>query len=209
MQQRFISLWERCVPVPRARSAEDVYRDLEGHYSHPNRHYHDLRHIGACLKHFDAINGQLTRPDAVEMALWFHDAVYQPDADDNERRSAELFLGLAEGGADSSFLEVVRDLVMMTAHPSKPTSVDEQFTVDIDLASFGLPWEVFIRLGELVRNEFPHLSDRDFESVQLQFFEELAGQPYFFFTDFFRSRYEAAAQSNLRRRITQLRRGNV
>jgi predicted metal-dependent HD superfamily phosphohydrolase len=98
---------------------------------------------------------------------------------------------------------------MMTAHPSKPTSVDEQFTVDIDLASFGLPWEVFIRLGELVRNEFPHLSDRDFESDQLQFFEELAGQPYFFFTDFFRSRYEAAAQSNLRRRITQLRRGNV
>ncbi len=209
MQQRFISLWERCVPDPMTRSGEDVYRELEGHYYHPDRHYHDLRHIQACLKHFDVISDQLTQPDAVEMALWFHDVIYDPGADDNEQRSAELFLQCAQGDVDNSFLKVVHDLVMMTIHPSEPQSVDEQFTVDIDLASFGLPWQEFIRLGELVRSEFPHVSDQDFESIQLQFFEILAGQPYFFFTEFFRSRYEAAAQSNLRRRIAQLRRGNA
>ncbi len=209
MQQRFISLWERCMPDRMVRSAEDVYRELEGRYSHPHRHYHDLRHILACLRHFDTISDQLTWPDAVEMALWFHDVIWEPDADDNERRSAELFLGCAEGDADTNFLEVVHNLVMMTVHPSEPQSVDEQFTVDIDLASFGLPWEEFIRLGELVRNEFPHVSDRDFDSDQLRIFEMLASRPYFYFTEFFRSRYDATAQSNLRRRITQLRRGNA
>ncbi len=209
MQQRFISLWERCVPDPMARPAEEVYRELEGHYSHPNRHYHDLRHVQACLRHVDAISDQLIRPDAVEMALWFHDAIYEPGADDNERRSAELFLGCAEGDADSSFLEVVSNLVMMTVHPSEPQSVDEQFTVDIDLASFGLPWEEFIRLGGLVRNEFLHLSDRDFENDQLRFFEKFASQNYFYFTEYFRTRYETTAQANLRRRIAQLRCGNA
>lgn len=208
MQQRFSSLWERCMSVPRARLAEEVYRELEGYYSQPNRYYHDLRHVGACLKHFDAISDQLTQPDAVEMALWFHDVIYEPDAGDNERRSAELFLAFAAGDADGSFVEVVHDLVMMTVHPSEPQSVDEQFTVDIDLASFGLPWEEFVRLGELVRKEFPHSSDRDFDSGQLQFLEKLASRRYFFFTEFFRSRYEAVAQSNLRRRIAQLRRGS-
>ncbi len=209
MQQRFNALWERCVPAPLARPAEYVYRELEEQYSHPNRHYHDLRHIGACLKHFDAVSGRLTEPDAVEMALWFHDAIYEPGADDNERRSAKLFLGCAVGDADGGFLEVVHNLVLMTEHPSEPQSVDEQFTVDIDLASFGLPWEAFIRLGKLVRNEFPHLSDREFKSEQLQFFEKLANQPQFYFTDFFRSRYEDAAQANLRRRIAQLRHGTA
>ncbi len=207
MQQRFVSLWARCVPDSGARRAGDVYRKLHALYQHPGRYYHDLNHIRACLRHIDAVGSRLNHPDAVEMALWFHDVIYEPGAQDNERRSAEFFTEIAVTVADVGFADEVSGLIMMTVHPSTPRTLDEKFTVDIDLASFGLPWEEFASLGELVRKEFPHSSDRDFEARQLRFFEMLTRQRYFYFTDFFRSRFEANAQANLRRRIAQLESG--
>jgi predicted metal-dependent HD superfamily phosphohydrolase len=39
----------------------------------------------------DSIRADLNDADAVALALWFHDAVYDPQAKDNELKSAELF----------------------------------------------------------------------------------------------------------------------
>ena len=139
-RERFKALWARNLPGESAM-AETIYGRLIEFYGEPHRHYHTLNHIRHCLRELDRAATLITDPDAVEMALWFHDAIYQPGAKDNERRSADLFRQWSGARADPVFQQRVDDLIMATTHQEPPDQGDAKFLVDIDLSSFGLPWE--------------------------------------------------------------------
>ena len=51
------------------------FERLQTLYSEPHRHYHNDRHIAACLKEFDEVKHLIGKPEIVELALWFHDAI--------------------------------------------------------------------------------------------------------------------------------------
>ena len=61
-----------------------VWPNLSRHYAEPHRHYHTLTHIFRCLRQLDAAKSLIEAPDAVEIAVWFHDVVHDPEACDNE-----------------------------------------------------------------------------------------------------------------------------
>ena len=66
-------------------------------FAEPQRHYHNQQHIAECLTQFDAARNIARRPEAIEFAIWFHDAVYDPKAGDNEEKSAALAKKCVEG----------------------------------------------------------------------------------------------------------------
>lgn len=192
---RFTALWERCAVNGATRVA--IYEELMRHYTEPHRRYHTIAHIEHCLVQHDLATSLMNNPDAVEMGLWFHDVIYEPGSSDNEQRSAELFNGLSEGHVDAEFKRVVNDLIMVTAHPEHPTSLDEEFIVDIDLSGFALPWDKFRSDSEAVRKEYSHQPDAVFYPGQIRFLRQLLARGTFFFTEFFRGRYEARARANI------------
>ena len=59
-------------------------------YSEPHRHYHTTAHIDACLAELDLAGDLASDRGEVEVALWFHDAIYRSWRHDNEQRSADL-----------------------------------------------------------------------------------------------------------------------
>ena len=61
-------------------------------YGEPQRAYHSLQHLEECLSVFDEAKGFMQQPDLIEMALWFHDAVYDPKSSENEALSAAMAL---------------------------------------------------------------------------------------------------------------------
>ncbi len=67
---------------------QSIYRELASLYSQPHRYYHNLHHIAECLAEFDSVRHLASQPVAVELAIWFHDAIYDTRAQDNEERSA-------------------------------------------------------------------------------------------------------------------------
>jgi predicted metal-dependent HD superfamily phosphohydrolase len=203
MARRFDALWRRCVASPPSPDAASVYAQLRGLYASPDRHFHDFGHIAGCLVHLDRVASLLLHPDAVEMALWFHDAIYVPGAADNEERSAQMFLQLA-AGARGLFRRRVQRLIMVTVHKCKVQGHDQRFMVDIDLAGFGASWDEFMRRGDALREEFAVLPDPEYYGGQIAFLTRLQRRRPFFATDYFRARYERAAQENLRR-LLQLR----
>ena len=199
-QQRFEALWKRRIGA----GAGAVFDELDTLYREPHRRYHTGAHIEHCLSQFDLASGGMHEPDAVEMALWFHDAIYDIPTQDNERRSAELFAARAGGRGSEQFRSTVHRLIMATAHCEPPGTLDEAFIVDIDLSSFGLPWEAFLRDSRAVREEFSRVTDAEFYPRQKKFLESLAARPAFCFTEFFRDLHETRARRNIERLCAKL-----
>ena len=162
-------------------------------------------HIRDCLRRVDEVASLLVDPDAVELALWFHDVVYDVGAATNERRSAELFLTLSPG-ARFLFRHRVCGLIMATRHARSVHGNDRRFIVDIDLSGFGAPWDEFMRNGACLREESAALTDAQYHAGQVAFLQRLQRRARLFATDYFHDRYEAVARENLRRVLERLMR---
>lgn len=201
--KRFVALWNRCVPSPPARNGGDVYTELERMYVAPYRHFHNLVHIRDCVRRVDEVAPLLVDRDAVELALWFHDIVYEVGAATNERRSAEMFLALSPG-ASFGLRHRVCGLIMATRHARRVHGNDRRFVVDIDLSGFAAPWDEFMRTGACLRRESSVQGDAQYHALQIVFLKRLQQRAHFFATDYFRDRYEAAARENLSRLLEQL-----
>ena len=201
---RFAEVWQRRVASPPSPDAQTVFADLRRRYDEPFRQYHNLRHILDCLRLCDEIGPLLVDRDAVEIALWFHDAVYDRGASTNELRSAELFLSVS-AGASFMFRHRVCDHILATRHSTTVRDPDRRFLVDIDLSGFGAPWDEFMRNGALLREECCDQDDVRYHFGQVAFLSRLQERRHFFATDYFRARYEATARDNLRRVLADLR----
>src|SRR5262245_34252242 len=112
-------------------------------YTAPDRHYHDLSHIEAMLALADAHRGALSDPEAVEAAIWFHDAVYDTHRHDNEAQSAELAAARLADLARPRQIDFITTMIRATAGHAMPDLSDESdrrdcsLFLDMDLAVLG------------------------------------------------------------------------
>jgi predicted metal-dependent HD superfamily phosphohydrolase len=195
---RFRSLWLHQQKPNLADDSQAVYQQLINAYNEPHRVYHNLGHIKSCLTIFDQVSELLVNPDAIELAIWFHDVIYTIGDKKNEQLSADLFMTLTNGLFDNVFRDTVYQHIMATCHDcSEITNADTKLMVDIDLSSFGLPWDDFLVDSKKVRAEMTHLSDVDYNQKQRAFQLSLLEQPCFFNSDYFLEYYEAQAHKNL------------
>ena len=194
--ERFSALWRRCHTGPDALDPGPVYAKLVARYGEPHRRYHTLGHIDDCLERLDRVRDLLPDADAVELALWFHDAVFDADARDNERRSARYYLDHA-AGATPRFQRHVCSMILASNHAGLLSNADLGYMLDIDLAGFGHPWPAFRRTTDVVRAEYTHLSDAQFAAGMSAFFAILMSRPSIFRTDTFRDACESTARANI------------
>ncbi len=200
-RQRFVKLWERYAIQGVDANAAGIFDRLQGNYTEPHRHYHTPQHVKFCLGQIDLAREALADADAVELAIWFHDVIYDPNANDNEWQSTEWFRSCADGILPRDLIEQVVRLILITQHNHPPSKEDEKFVVDVDLSGFGLPWDEFLVDSDAVRSEYAHQSDRDYAQCQIPFLRSLLSRDSIYSTEFFRQRYEQAARANIQHKI--------
>jgi predicted metal-dependent HD superfamily phosphohydrolase len=170
-----------------------------------HRRYHTLRHLGDCLALFEEFALQAGHPAEVEIALWFHDAVYDLRARDNEARSAAWAdEALAGAGVDATTRHRVHALVMATCHAASPATDDERLLVDIDLAILGATPERFDEYEVQVRQEYAWVPGPLFRRKRRGILQGFLARPALYTTEAFRQRFEAQARDNLRRSVARL-----
>lgn len=124
-------------------------------YSEKRRHYHTAEHVAACLKHLDEHVANADFPREVEIALWFHDAIYKPFSSNNEKESADwAALFLSECGATAAEVARVHRLIMVTEHNVPTRTKDESLLVDIDLSILGTDSATYEIFERGVRKEY-------------------------------------------------------
>lgn len=194
---RFRLLWNRCLLDSTNDQSSAIHQHLIDSYSEPQRYYHTLDHIEYCLSLFDEISSDAHNPDAIELAIWYHDVVYTPGAVDNEQLSADQFMATSHGVFDDALRDTIYRHIMATVHNgSEVKDTDTQYMLDIDLSSFGRPWPEFIHDSDNLRLEMKDQPDEVFYQKQAAFQDKLFGQPRFFKSDYFYHKYEIQARQN-------------
>lgn len=176
--------------------------DIESRYSEPHRFYHTIAHIMKCMIYFKMIEDELDFPKEVQTALWYHDAIYNPERVDNEEQSARLAsVHLNGAGFD---LDLIMKLILTTKHPSRPQTNDEKYMVDIDLAILGAPQEGYLKYSKDIRKEYSHISDKQYRHGRKKAIKEFLRLPFIYHTEHFRKSLEDKARLNIESEISNL-----
>ncbi|RRH96421.1 hypothetical protein EH240_22455 [Mesorhizobium tamadayense] len=184
--------------------------ELSALYRAEDRHYHSLAHVEAMLALADEYRHLLHDPDAVEAAIWFHDAVYDSRAKDNEAKSAALAEQKLAGRADAERLARIAGMIIATATHELPHSDDDNFVrdaalfLDMDLSILGAAPDAFDAYEQAIRQEYRWVEEPMWRAGRGAVLKSFLTRPHIFHTREFRQRFEAQARENLARSLQQL-----
>ena len=185
-------------------------RALVTAYCEPARRYHDARHLLTVLDGIQVLADEAADLVAVRLAAWFHDAVYDVRAVDNEERSAGWAESALPGaGVGDAVVRSVARLVRLTAtHAPQPDDADGLVLCDADLVILASPPAAYAAYTRAVREEYAHVGDADFRAGRAAVLEPLVALPALYGTSYGRREWEAAARANLTRELSELRGGS-
>lgn len=176
---------------------QKILDELIAAYGEKQRAYHSVQHLYECLSLYQSIQSELNDPSAVALALWFHDAIYNPQAPDNELKSAEIFEQLMAQDLLPDTLAKIKRWILATQKHALTDETDLQFLLDIDLAILAAPPERFIQYEQQIQQEYawvePEVYSIKRKEVLMHFYQS---EPLYQ-TAYFQKNFELNAKDNL------------
>jgi predicted metal-dependent HD superfamily phosphohydrolase len=204
-QRRWFELWQRLNALG---DSDSVFASLASAYSTPPRAYHNLDHIAQCLDEFEPARSLALNPNDVELAIWFHDAVYDPRKIDNEERSAGLAVSMIRSARlPDALASRVASLILATKHNAPPADLDSGLIVDVDLSILGQPAPRFDEYEHQIRQEYDWVANDAFAAGRTKVLKSFLERATIYATELFRNKYETAARDNLARSLARLSAG--
>lgn len=208
-------------------SRKNISAEVIQKYREPHRHYHGLAHIKHCLWELDQIPESLIRGDSprvnvrdfrvkIELAIWFHDVIYDPRSKTNEHDSAKFFASiLAVGsGAGSSIaknsegvraVEEISEMIELSNHRQPVTDKNSAlaYFLDIDMAILGRPEIHYGEYAQNVRLEYEHVPKMVYSHYRKKFLNAILRHAAFQ-TEWFRTRYLGMSNTNMKSEFERL-----
>ena len=166
-------------------------------WAEPQRRYHSLQHLRECLQTLAQWRHLAQAPALLALALWFHDAVYDPQATDNEARSADWARAALPGlGLPAAACERVAELVLAT-RDHVAGDADMGLLMDIDLAILAAPPQRFAEYERQIREEYAFVPAAAFKTGRHRILAAFLARPRLFVTEALHAAWHAAARRNL------------
>jgi len=184
---------------------------LAAAYSAPERHYHTLGHLDKLLH----LLGRFPLQDApvVELAVWYHDAVYHALRSDNEEKSAEWALAfLQQTTLGPARRARVADLIRRThdhTQPQPPEDADLLLFLDADLSILGAPAAAYWDYARQVRREYRLVPDLLYRPGRRKVLARLLEAPVLYHTPALRAELDAPARRNLAAELAAWEQGQL
>lgn len=208
LRARFDGLWSRTVGT---HGADAAWRALDAGYGAPGRHYHGWTHVAALLDGHDAVRGLPDfaglDEDAIDLAIVFHDAVYDPGRADNEARSADLLVTCAGPAAGTGRIRTAGAMIRATAAHEPSPDPATRLVLDLDLAVLGAPRATYDAYAAAIRREYAAVPDAAWRLGRAGVLDRFLARPRLYQTGHIHDRLEATARANLAAEATALRTG--
>lgn len=182
--------------------SEGAFSDLVARYSGKDRFYHNLDHLINCFDIIESVKNKIENPSAVEFAVWFHDAIYNVRAKDNEELSASHAKKVMEEmNIPPNIIQRVEELILATKNHQLPKEEDKDCAIflDADLSVFGLDEADFDRYSEAMRREYAWLSDQEYKTKRKEALLSYLQRERIYLTDEMFARFEEKARRNIQR----------
>jgi predicted metal-dependent HD superfamily phosphohydrolase len=174
-------------------------------YSEKHRAYHNLSHIKALLAPIFKMEFE-DRDEAVELAIWFHDAIYDPKSSTNEVESARLAVEkLSELNYPKAKIERVEKMILATEkHDASGLDEDGKMFLDLDLGILGADVELYKKYSKAIRAEYSFVPEDLYREKRREILERFLQRKSIYYTVEMRESHEKAARANIANEIKEL-----
>lgn len=201
-RDRWHTVWRE---LGATKTDELLFQQLVASYSELHRKYHTLQHLEACLTQLDHVRAETERAAEVELALWFHDAIYNTYRKDNEQQSAEWARESAlEAGVSNEQANRIYALILVTTHDAVSAGRDAAVLVDVDLSILGADVERFAEYERQIREEYAWVPETLYRKARRHILRGFLDRERIFSTEYFYTQYETQARENIARSLESL-----
>jgi predicted metal-dependent HD superfamily phosphohydrolase len=179
---------------------DQVFDEVREHYAEPGRFYHTLDHVQSVLETVESLGVHSRNMNAVKLAAWLHDVVYDSRASDNEERSADYAERLCEKLSIPEGRLVAHLIVTTKAHDAGGDA-DAHVLIDADLAILGASGSVYRIYAEQIRQEYAWVPEPEYRMGRRRVLQKFLSRPRIFH---FLSSLEAPARQNIAAEIARL-----
>lgn len=176
-----------------------TFNKLIAAYSEKQRAYHTIQHLYECLVLVETIRSELNDSNAVALALWFHDAVYDPQAKDNELKSAELFEQYLAQDLQIDHIQKIKRWIAATQKHELTDELDLQFLLDIDLSILAASTERFAEYEQQIQQEYAWVDPDVYSIKRIEVLTHFYQIEPLYQTEYFQQNFEQKAKQNLKR----------
>lgn len=179
------------------------WNELEIAYSLADRYYHNLEHIRHMLTLLHEVKADCADLPALQLAVFYHDIVYDAQRKDNEEQSA-VIAGKRLTELGFKRVEKVADLILATQKHEGAEDRDTNYLLDIDLSILGVQWPRYQAYAQQVREEYRIYPDEVYNPGRVQVLQHFLNTARIFKTDYFYHKLEEQARVNLSKEIAEL-----
>jgi len=171
-------------------------------YQEPQRHYHQLEHIQELLElhhqHVTQTSFSPREQGLIELAIWGHDVIYDPQSKDNELKSAEWMKHhLPHDWLSTSEYAWLSTAILATQHHSPHMDPTIQWLLDLDLSIFASNPARFNRYHKQIKLEYAFVPAHIFEIKRHEILSQFAKKDPLFQTPILQATLESQAKQNL------------
>lgn len=171
-----------------------LYKDVtfeilfQNYFYDEYRHYHNTSHLKGCLEYLDEIKEYEDfvpekEPNyiVIELAIWFHDFIYDTRKNNNEELSAlaakQFILGCGE---NYSLANDVEKLILFTKYNREPVTIEEMILSDIDLSILGGYFGEYEDYRDNIRKEYYWAPDFVYYAGRLKVLEKFVNTQIYY-----------------------------
>ncbi len=181
-----------------------IFDELHAEYAGEGRHYHSDKHVAECLGHLKRFRQLAHRLEEIEIAIWFHDAIYDTRKNDNEEQSAAWAVSfLSDIGVESNAVSRIEDMILCTK-THIPNTDDSVLMLDIDLGILGTSPDTFESYDQAIRREYHWVAESDYRKGRATILESFLNRDTIYHSPAFLEQHEKRARDNLERKIIEL-----
>jgi predicted metal-dependent HD superfamily phosphohydrolase len=175
-------------------------------YSEEHRFYHNLSHVNALLASAEKFKERFADEESVRLAVWFHDAIYEPKSPTNEIDSARLAVKtLAALNFPHAKIEHVEKMILATQkHDAAGLDADGRYFLDLDLGILGANAEIYQAYAKAIRREYSFAPENLYREKRREVLLKFLEREFIYYTDELRELLEPRARMNIANEIKEL-----
>lgn len=181
------------------------WESIKDAYTAKKRHYHNLDHLNNMFREFDTCFHLLDEFKAFQIAIFYHDIIYNVKRKDNEAKSAALAVEqLKEMSFPAGLIDKTNQMILATKDHELHKEQSVNLFVDVDMAIVGYDWEIYDEYAKNVRKEYSIYPDILYKKGRREVLKHFLAMESIFKTELFQNKYEARARENIQRELQSL-----